>query len=139
MDLVEYAKSELERAGLFGEGDFYGGMAGEAVMELVEVFAEQGHSGMSASLVRQIFNTVSKFEPLSPLTGEDDEWKEVEEGKYQNKRCSRVFKDINGLAYDIEGRVFCKKDGVRYTSRESRVAVTFPYVPHTEYVEVDDD
>lgn len=76
------------------------------------------------------------FEPLSPLTGEASEWMEVGDGMWQNRRCSRVFKGRDGVAYDSEGRVFCDPDGCTYLSRDSRVHVTFPYTPHTEHVNV---
>lgn len=36
--------------------------------------------------------------------------------------------------YDTEGRVFCDPDGICYTNRDSRVDITFPYTPKTEYV-----
>ena len=87
------------------------------------------------------------FEPLVPLTGEDWEWVDVSDlsGRtlYQNKRCSHVFKDDNG-AYDMHGIVWYEwytdeETGEKYkstfTSRESRVPVTFPYTPKTEYKE----
>ena len=56
MGLIEHAKTELEIAGLFDvKGGFYEGMTGKAVIELIEVFSKQGHSGMSAPLVANIF------------------------------------------------------------------------------------
>jgi len=135
-NLVKHARGELERIGAFDKDkDFYGGMTGNAVMELVKVFAEQGHSGMSASLVRGLFARVANYEPLSPLTGEDDEWNDVGDGLFQNRRCSHVFKE-NGQAFDSEGKVFVEPDGCAYTSWDSRVPVTFPYEPHTERVNV---
>ena len=63
---VAHAKRELELAGLLTEdGDFYGGMTGKAVLELVKVFARQGHSGMSAGIVVDIFSRVAMFETLT--------------------------------------------------------------------------
>jgi len=60
-NLKQHAQLELERIGAFSEeGDFYGGMTGKAVMELIEVFSEQGHSGMSASVVVQLFTKLAK-------------------------------------------------------------------------------
>jgi len=47
-----------------------------------------------------------------------------------------VFKDETGEAYDINGKVFREPSGSCYTSFESRVPVTFPYTPTTEYVDV---
>ena len=70
--LVNYAEQELRLAGLFDEDSLYGGMLGEAVMELVKVFAHQNHSGLSATLVLHIFNKVAKYNPLTPLTGEPE-------------------------------------------------------------------
>jgi len=135
-NLVDYARSELEAIEAFtAEGDFYGGMTGNAVMELIEVFAAQGHSGMSASLVRELFNKLAAYEPLRPLTGDESEWSEVSEGLFQNKRCSHVFKE-NGEAYDIDGRIFVTPDGSCYTSKDSRVPVTFPYTPKSEYIDI---
>jgi len=98
-NLVEHAKRELELIGAFSEDDdFYGGMTGKAVMELIEVFAEQGHSGMSASIVRSLFSKLADYKPLAPLTFKDDEWNDPDDptfdngDTYQNKRNSAVFK-----------------------------------------------
>ena len=45
-----------------------------------------------------------------------------------------MFKE-NGEAYDGEGRIFRDPDGSCFTSIDSRVPVTFPYVPKREYVD----
>ncbi len=81
---------------------------------------------------------LSKTCGFDSFTGEkDDEWNE-EDGFFQNKRCSRVLKnEKDGQAYDIRGKVFVEPDGVSYTSRDSRVDIEFPYVPKTEYVNVE--
>lgn len=125
------------------------------VLALLEVFSHEGHSGTTAPYAVKLFTKLAMFEPIVPLTGEDWEWAEVSEGVFQNKRCSRVFKQadrFNGQAYDIDGRVFYEWNerdlepdekgypGTRrlqsyYTSRESMVPITFPYTPTTEYVE----
>jgi hypothetical protein len=136
MSLTDFAKDELTRAGLFDKDSDYGGMLGEAVMKMMEVFAAEGHSGFSANMAISIFSKVARFEPLTPLTGEDDEWHEVGEGMFQNKRCPHVFKDAERGAYDGNGRVFREPSGVCFTSSESSVPVTFPYTPTTEYVDV---
>jgi hypothetical protein len=135
MSLTVFAKSELEAAGFFDKDAMYGGMIGEAVMDLLEKFAEQGHSGMSAGITIQVFERLARSEPLGPLTGEDSEWTEVGPGVFQNRRCSHVFRDADG-PYDIEGRIFREPSGACFTSRDSRVAVTFPYTPKREYVDV---
>ena len=137
-DLISFAYNEIRRAGLFDEDSDYHGMIGTAAMELVQAFADQGHSGASAALILHILSKVLAYEPLSPLTGEDDEWVDisVEMGTpmWQNKRCSRVFKYGDGSAYDTKGKVFVEPTGAAFTSSESRVLVTFPYTPKREYV-----
>ena len=102
-NLINHAKLELEKAGLFDKDGDYDGMIGEAVLELITVFSKQGHSGCSASLVSDIFNKLSRFKPLTPLTFEDDEWNEIGENQYQNKRNSSVFKEgKDGRPYTID-------------------------------------
>lgn len=137
-NLIEHAKREL---GLYGD-TFYGDMLNDAVLELIEKFAEQGHSWMSASVCIAMFSRLAAFEPLGPLTGEASEWNEVAEGVYQNNRCSHVFKQpdrFDGQAYDIEGRVFRQPNGCCFTSGDSFVPVEFPYSPKREYVDVDEN
>lgn len=139
MTLEQFAKSELERAGLFDKDSDYGGMMGEAVMKMVKVFADEGHSGFSAGLAVSIFEKVARFQPLTPLTGDDEEWTDVSYGgspMWQNKRCPSVFKGADGQAYNSEGRIFREPSGLCFTSSDSRVPVTFPYTPKREYVDV---
>lgn len=120
------------------------------VLKLLDVFADEGHSGTTAPYTINLFKTLASFEPIGPLTGEDWEWSDVSEygGRdngplFQNKRCGHVFKDSSG-AYDSEGIVWYdwrtdEETGEKYkchfTSRESRVPVTFPYTPKQEYKE----
>ena len=132
-NLVNHAQRELELASLFRKDSDYGGMLGEAVLKLIKVFSRQGHSGFSANMAISIFERLAKFEPLTPLTGEANEWEDVGDDTQQNRRCSHVFKR-NGQAYDISGRVFRDPEGYTYTSSDSQVLVNFPYTPKTEYV-----
>lgn len=137
-NLVSHARQELEIAGWFEPDVFYGEMMGQAVIDLQKLFAMEGHSGMSAGLATSLFEKTSRFEPLTPLTGEDSEWTDVADGVFQNKRCSHVFKE-NGEAYDINGRIFRDSDGACFTNGKSRVPVNFPYTPTSEYVDVPAD
>lgn len=127
-NLVDYAKDELKRIGMIDSGEAYNDWATKAILDLIELFASQGHSNFSAHYVVNAFNRLAMFKPLSPLTGEDDEWNDVGDGHLQNKRYSAVFKDKDGIAYNIEGKVFTDDGEVWYTSRDSKVNVTFPYV-----------
>jgi hypothetical protein len=108
----------------------------DSTLELLRVFSAQGHSGSSASMAVSIFEKLARFEPLCPLKGTEDEWVEVSKGVRQNKRCSHVFMDPDGRAYDIEGRIFRAPNGSCFTNRDSRVHIEFPYTPKREYVDV---
>ncbi len=109
------------------------------ILELIEVFAKQGHSGGSASYCIDAFYKLANIEPLVPLTGEDDEWDDAPSGELrQNIRYPRVLKEPGGRVFDIHGKVFRRPDGSQYTSHDSRVDVTFPYTPKIEYVDVPD-
>lgn len=134
-NLVDFAESEMRLAGLFDKDSDYGGMLGDAILKMIKVFSDEGHSGYSASMAISIFEKVARYEPLTPLTGADDEWTEVYDGCFQNRRCPHVFKE-NGEAYDSQGKVFREPSGACFTGFESRVPVTFPYTPKTEYVDV---
>lgn len=89
------------RAGLFtADGDFYDG-SGHAVMSLVDVLVEQGHSGMSAAVVTDLFRRLVAFEPLGFLTDNPDEWCEVADGLWQSRRQSEAFSRDNGQTYRL--------------------------------------
>jgi hypothetical protein len=137
-NLIDFAKKELDIVGMKEDDSEISNRAmREHILKMIEVFSDEGHSGFSANYAVAILQKLLKFEPLSPLTGEDSEWNLISEKEnlYQNKRCSHVFRE-NGKAYDIHGKVFVQENGSAYTSRDSRVDVTFPYTPKTEYVKV---
>lgn len=155
----DHAFQEFKAAGWLDEnGEFKDEMQAQicnSVIDLLHVFAKEGHSGSTAPYAIDMFSKLAGFKLIAPLTGEDDEWSEVSEGVFQNRRCSHVFKQkdrFNGQAYDIEGKVFfeeCERDlhpdepgypgkdkyKAYYTNRNSFVPVTFPYTPFTIYVE----
>ena len=64
-NLVNHAQEELTKAGLFDKDSDYNGMLGDAVLDLMQVFADQGHSGFSAQMTRELFYKLSNFEELS--------------------------------------------------------------------------
>ena len=152
MSILAHAERELDIIGMADE-EGMNGLMRKHLLHMIQEFANEGHSGFSASYAIQCLEKLLRFEPLSPLTGEDSEWNEIAREMtagnrgtlYQNNRCSRVFKDDDG-AYDIDGKVFYswytdengEKFKSHYTSRDSRVYVTFPYVPTTVYEERDE-
>jgi len=145
-----HAMVEFQAAGWLDENGNYMDEMQEAIckhiLKLLDVFADEGHSGSTAPYTINLFSKLAAFEPIVPVTGEDWEWTEVGHGVYQNKRCSHVFKQadrFDGQAYDIDGKIFwewykSQEDGEvfksHFTSGESQVPVTFPYTPKREYV-----
>lgn len=92
-NLEDHARRELELAGWFDEDGFYGRDMGDAVLALIKVFSDQDHSGMSAGICASLFEKLSKFEPLTPLTGEDDEWNDITEQYFVAKVISNGVPD----------------------------------------------
>lgn len=141
MSLVEHAERELAIAGLAGS-DEYDGMLYAAVVELVKKFADQGHSGASAAMAIGLVEKLLRFEPLTPLTGDDTEWNEVgldTTGRemYQNSRYSSVFKDgEGGSPYDISAALVRDPRGNTWNSNV-RLPIAFPYTPKTEVIDID--
>ena len=133
---IEWCKKEIELAGLYDKDSDYRGMLGEALDEVIQVLDNQGHSGFSMGVMRRVLQRLMNWEPLGPLTGKEDEWNQIKKDLWQNKRCPRVFKNDKGEAWDRTGKVFVEPDGTTFTSRASRVYITFPYTPKTEYVKV---
>ena len=127
MSLLTHAEKEFELAGWKNdEKESMQEMVMDNIRELLEVFSNQGHSGSSAPYVLNLFNKLARFEIITPLTGNDDEWSEVSEGLWQNKRDGRVFKDKDS-AWFIDGKCFSDDGGKTFwTSLESRVPVIFP-------------
>lgn len=113
----------------------------QCVMELLEKFHQQGHSGTSSSYALSVFMKLAGFEPLGPITGADSEWCHLgydDNMTHQNKRCSHVFKGSNG-AYDSQYYVFVDPNGSACTNIDSRKYIEFPYIPKVVYVPRDEE
>lgn len=134
-NLVKHTENEFKALNWPGDCEMQT-MVCDNVIDLVTVFSTQGHSGSSAPYVINLFKRLADFEPIAPLTGADSEWNKIGDNKYQNCRCSHVFKDEDGKPYDSLGKVFREPNGCCYTSRDSRVYITFPYKPETKYIDV---
>ena len=125
-NLVDYARGELDRIG--SDDDMQKEMNAD-ILKIVKDFSEQGHSGFSAAYAIGALTRLLAFLPLTPLTGEPDEWNEVSHDSCQNKRCSRVFKDTDGVAYDIEALVVSHDDGKTWEYPKKWEPISFPYTP----------
>jgi len=66
-NLIDHANAELQKHGMFDKTSDYDGELGKAVLELVTVFAAQGHSGMSAEMTIQMFERLARFKELGAL------------------------------------------------------------------------
>jgi|NOAtaT_6_FD_contig_31_9395636_length_601_multi_3_in_0_out_0_1 hypothetical protein len=147
-NILKHAERELTLIGYDGK-DEYNNMAKDAILQLIETFAKQGHSGFSAPYVANMFHKLANYETLSPLTGNDDEWSDVLDERsssdtkmlFQNTRDSRVFKDEKG-AYFLNAIVWqeiVNGDSYHFTDRNSkRYIKSFPFTPKTFYVKIDE-
>jgi hypothetical protein len=129
----------------------------EPLMQIIDIFSKQGHSGGSAPFYAEAISESIKnllmLKPLSPLTGKDEEWQDVtnfydqnEDERspvYQNIRYSSVFKK-NDKAYCI-GVIIWQNIDDEYDSFTGSVegissSVTieqFPFIPKTFYIYVE--
>jgi hypothetical protein len=109
-NLCAFAKRELDIAGLLDKDSDYEGMLGKAVMELMQTFSKQGHSGASAALTVDIFDKLASWKPLTELTDNPDEWQKVSDWyggpekdlvgmEYQSKRSPSCFSSDGGKTY----------------------------------------
>ena len=129
MSLTKYAEAELAR--IPHDEDGLQSLMDKNILEIVKIFGEQGHSGFSASYALSILERLLRFKPISPLTGEDDEWVKSGSGSLQNKRCSSVFKNSDGTCYDIDGIIVSDNGGITwFSSGRFRKKVAFPYAVH---------
>jgi hypothetical protein len=89
---------------------------------ILDLFFKRWDSGGAVWAVTPVLVRLLNSQPLSPLTGEDAEWEDVSHYgngaiRYQNKRCSSVFKRQDGSAFDVDV--------------PGRPVITFPYSPVT--------
>ena len=125
--LLQHTKSELRRAGLFDPDADYDGEVAVQVTALMETLVAYGHSGGSLAQTLEFFNRVANHKPITPLTGEDDEWDDRSEENgsplWQNTRCLFVFKNEDKAWIVLEA-----PGGNGATLGDGRVKyITFPY------------
>ena len=142
MSLLTYAEAELNR--IPKDEDGTQSLINEDILNIIKIFGEQGHSGISANYAISVLERLLRFKPLSPLTGEDDEWNDTGYGSFQNKRCSSVFKNKDGRCYDIDATAVSDNGGITwYHSKRFDKEVAFPYVaplhPEKIYIEYTED
>lgn len=120
--ILDHAKRELSLAGLDRKDSDFDGKLAVWVIELIDVFSKQGHSGSSAQAVSDIFRQLVNWGPLSSFTDDPKEWKEetkdmlsdeqksAGERIWQNQRVPSVFSmDAGKTWFRIDGER--RKDG----------------------------
>ena len=138
----EFERKDAEEHGKkYNPKDFsYGGEIYKSALKAYRSLAEDGHSGMSWSFTREVLMRLMKGRPLTSLQGTDDEWTESSGNWYQNRRCSSVFKHVNGdgtVKYTDNDYVVCIDDenghthhfGLLNNEVYNRWPIAFPYMP----------
>lgn len=124
------------------------------VEQLMEVLAEQGHSGGSIVETLELLHRMAHHGILTPLAGDVEEWQHVgiendNRPMYQNKRYYSVFKMGQGAPpYMIDAILFVLPNGetAKYASfihngkvhqvRNYQFIPAFPFQPHQFRVQV---
>lgn len=162
MTLLEWAKNEVaiackrerDSSGTpEGEWD-YGCACYESALKAYKSLVEDGHSGLSISLTKQILCRLIDGKPLSPIEDTDDIWSECKYGNengvkhYKCNRMSSLYKDVypdGTVKYRDTDRCFAvniDKPNVSYTNKTVRdvidqmFPITMPYVPSNKPIKV---
>lgn len=92
MSVLDWAENEVKIAckkeaanRKNGEWD-YGCACYESALKAFRSLMEDGHSGFSFSITRDILVRLMNNCPLTPIEGTDDEWNVVGNSEYQSKR-----------------------------------------------------
>ncbi len=110
-NLVNHARQEFE---LLGNMDTW---FVEGCINVIQTFADMGHSGGSASVAIPVINELLQHKNLSPLTDNPDEWIHHDEdiwgepgGIWQNRRNSEAFSNDGGKTYHFHSESSGDKD-----------------------------
>ena len=157
---VEYA-IECERKGAIEENDYafldYAVECYRYALRAYETMAEDGHSGMSWGLTRQIFNRLAEGKPLKTLNSYHDrpeEWSsndgfDDDIVRFNNKRYNPLYCELteNGMLYhDVDRWRFYELDnpnvpwscGLLSRYMDEHYPITFPYNPVNIHVRMEE-
>ena len=136
--LLEHAEQELKYAGYHIDNDNctykdpmdgYGDGCAKCAIEMLKVFEKQGHSGMSANITLNIFNRLARFENLTELTNNPDEWYQLGEWHdkdWQSKRNPSCFTADFKTYWDVEE----ESDKIRLDDHSFRMKPRSEWVKH---------
>lgn len=156
MSMLDWAKREVEIAckrenpeRKEGEWD-YGCACYESALKAFESLCEDGHSGFSIGLTKNILNRLIDGKPLTPIEDTDDNWRfsfDEEDGTkvYQCKRMGALFKHVyqdGSVTYDSNDRfvgVHVNSPNICFGAKYIRKImeevvgpITMPYMPESE-------
>ena len=150
MSLLDWAKNEIEIAckkerGSAPNDEFdYGCACYESALKAFECLCEDGHSGMSIGITKNILNRLIDGKCLTPIYDLPEEWNEVwsSDGytEYQCRRMSSLFKrvyndgtiryrDIDRFVVTYEGSKCTYHSGHVDRVMEKLYPITMPYIP----------
>lgn len=95
-NLVAHAIRELD---ILGETSYEEPSMRKCVLDIVRLFAEQGHSGSSAGYLSHVLDKVLRFQPLTPITDNAEDWIEVGPEVWQCRRDGECFSNDGGKTY----------------------------------------
>ena len=152
MSTLDWAKREVELACKRenpdrkpGEWD-YGCACYESALKALKSLLEDGHSGFSIGLTKQILNRLIDMKPLTPIEDTDDVWEyswENTDGTkvYHCNRMSSLFKDVHpdgSISYhdsdrfvgiDIKSGLSWHSGTINRIMEEIIGPITMPYIP----------
>ena len=160
MSMLDWAEREIEIACKRenpdreeGEWD-YGCACYESALKAFKSLLEDGHSGFSIGLTKNILNRLIDGKPLTPIEDTDDVWDDRldmqrDYTSYQCKRMSSLFKDVYNdgrIEYHDNDRVvgfdIGNPDSYPYYNGLNRhivnemYPITMPYIPFDKPFEV---
>lgn len=111
-NLLEHAKRELDLLGMPEPKDYNedteqwdpDAAMRIGILDIIFNFSQQGHSGFSAGYAIGCLEKLLRFENLTPLTNNPDEWQDVAEfsgghALWQSHRNPACFSPDGGLTY----------------------------------------
>ena len=145
MSMIEWAENEVKTAckkenpDWNGEAFDYGCSCYQSALKAYRSLMEDGHSGASFAITRNILERLLNERPLTPIEDNEDVWNEISEGIYQCNRLHSLFKTVHkdgSVSYGDNSRyVGIDEKGHGYSSGlVSRIVnelfpITFPYYP----------
>lgn len=163
MSMSDWAKREVEiackrerEASKVPEGEWdYGCACYESALKAYESLMEDGYSGMSISITKNILVRLVEGKPLTPIEDTEDVWNELDystkedvEKHYQCKRMSALFKDVypdGTVKYSDVDRCYCidtdnpdiaYRMGLVREIIDEMFPITMPYAPTTRSYKV---